>query len=40
MTEGSGTRSMESMHGVLLDGGSGEIVGRIYAEAKNVGCLK
>ena len=44
MTEGSGTWSMESMHGVLLDGesqaASGEIVGRIDAEAKNVGCLQ
>ena len=31
---------MESMHGALLDRESGEIVGRIDAEAKNVGCLQ
>ena len=28
------------MHGALLDGESGVFVGRIDAEAKNVGCLQ
>ena len=37
MTEGSG---MESKHGALLDGESGEFLRRIDVEAKNVGCLQ
>ena len=31
---------MESMHGALFDGECGEIVGRIDAEAKNMGCIQ